>query len=68
MMIFYIAAGLNHFIHPEFYIKIMPPWIPYHKTMVLITGICEILFAAIGYYKGQQQPNNETLLVTTLQK
>ena len=47
MIIFYLVAGLNHFIHPEFYLKIMPPWVPYHKMLVLISGICEILFALL---------------------
>jgi uncharacterized membrane protein len=47
MIIFYLVAGLNHFIHPEFYLKIMPPWIPYHKMLISIRGICEILFALL---------------------
>ncbi len=42
--VLYIAAGINHFIHPEMYIKIMPPWLPYHAALVLISGICEIVF------------------------
>ncbi len=45
MIVFYTAAGLNHFIHPEFYLKIMPTWVPYHKEMIFISGVCEILFA-----------------------
>jgi uncharacterized membrane protein len=47
MIALYIAAGLNHFINPNFYLKIMPPWIPYPKEMVLISGVCEILFALL---------------------
>lgn len=47
MIALYIAAGLNHFINPPFYLKIMPPWIPCHKEMVFISGVCEILFAAL---------------------
>lgn len=44
MAVLYIAAGLNHFIHPAFYIKIMPPWLPYHTALILISGVCEIAF------------------------
>jgi uncharacterized membrane protein len=47
MIALYIAAGLNHFINPDFYLKIMPPWIPYHKEMVFISGVCEISFAVL---------------------
>jgi uncharacterized membrane protein len=47
MTAFYILAGVNHLIHPAFYIKIMPPWIPYHAAMVGISGVCEILFALL---------------------
>lgn len=44
MAVLYIAAGINHFVHPEFYITIMPPWLPYHSALVFISGICEIVF------------------------
>jgi uncharacterized membrane protein len=45
MVLFYLAAGVNHFINPGFYLKIMPSWIPYHEACVLISGIFEILFS-----------------------
>lgn len=50
MSIFYILAGTLHFIIPEFYLKLMPPYIPYHKFMVFLSGIVEILlgFGLIG--------------------
>jgi len=41
--VFYIAAGLLHFIKPEPYIKIMPPYVPWHPAMVRISGAFEIL-------------------------
>jgi uncharacterized membrane protein len=25
---FYVSAGVNHFVNPEFYVAIMPPWLP----------------------------------------
>ena len=45
MALFYVLAGINHFTHPGFYLKIMPPWMPWHNLLVLISGILEILFA-----------------------
>ena len=39
----FIAAGLNHFRTPEFYTKIMPPYLPWHYELVIISGIAEAL-------------------------
>jgi uncharacterized membrane protein len=41
--IFYVVAGTLHFLRPEFYLKIMPPYIPWHAAMVEISGFFEIL-------------------------
>jgi len=43
MAIFYIAAGLNHFIQPSTYIRIMPHYIPFHLAMVYLSGAAELL-------------------------
>lgn len=43
MSAIYILAGIMHFITPKTYLKIMPPYIPAHKTMVLLSGIIEII-------------------------
>ncbi len=47
MTVLYIAAGINHFRHPETYIQIMPPWLPWHKEFVLISGVFEILLGLL---------------------
>jgi uncharacterized membrane protein len=39
--IFYMAAGSMHFLSPAPYLKIMPPWIPWHEAMVAISGAAE---------------------------
>ncbi len=41
--LFFIAAGSNHFAHPAFYVRIVPPWLPAHALLVQISGCCEIL-------------------------
>ncbi|WP_027376847.1 DoxX family protein [Kaistella palustris] len=38
-----ILAGLMHFLKPKFYLKIMPPYLPAPYSLVLISGIVEIL-------------------------
>jgi uncharacterized membrane protein len=42
MAIFYIGSGVNHFIHPDFYLKIMPPYLPWHLALVNLSGGIEI--------------------------
>lgn len=43
MTIVYVGAGINHFVHPEFYLKIMPWYLPYPLELIYISGICEIV-------------------------
>ena len=43
MGIMYVIAGINHFIRPKMYVKIMPPYIPAHLSMVYLSGIAEIV-------------------------
>ncbi len=44
MVIFFIAGGANHFINPEFYLPLIPPYIPFAKTIInFISGFTEIL-------------------------
>lgn len=42
LCVFYVLAGMNHFIHPNFYLNIMPPWLPWHHFLVYLSGIFEI--------------------------
>ena len=39
----FVSLGVNHFINPEFYVAIMPPYIPAHDELVQICGVFEIL-------------------------
>jgi len=43
LALFFIAAGINHFVHPGFYVRIVPPWLPAPALLVQISGICEVL-------------------------
>jgi uncharacterized membrane protein len=39
---FYVFAGLNHFRDPGFYLPMMPPYLPAHRELVLISGAAEV--------------------------
>lgn len=43
MAAFYIVAGIGHFIKPNWYLRVMPPFFPNHRTLVALSGVAEIL-------------------------
>ncbi len=47
MAALYIGAGIMHFIKPPMYERIMPPYLPWHSTLVLLSGICEVLLGVL---------------------
>jgi uncharacterized membrane protein len=40
---FFTYAGFHHLFAPDFYVSIMPPWIPGHLALVYISGVFEIM-------------------------
>jgi uncharacterized membrane protein len=47
MALLYIAAGVNHFWHEAFYLRIMPACLPGHRFLVAISGAVEILLGIL---------------------
>ena len=43
MSLFYIGAGINHFINPDWFVRIVPPILPFKITIVYISGIFEVI-------------------------
>jgi uncharacterized membrane protein len=41
--IFFILGGANHFINPDFYLPLIPDYIPYHSLLNYASGVGEIL-------------------------
>jgi uncharacterized membrane protein len=39
----FVLAGANHFVHSNFYISIMPPYLPWHAALVYLSGVAEIM-------------------------
>lgn len=42
----FIAAGALHFVRPDFYVRIIPPVLPYPLALVYVSGAAEILGGA----------------------
>ncbi len=47
MALVYLAAGVNHFYMPRFYLPLMPPWIPRHELMIALSGVAEIILGIL---------------------
>jgi uncharacterized membrane protein len=43
MGVFYVVAGLAHFVRPDFYLPMMPPWLPAHRELIFLSGVAEVL-------------------------
>jgi uncharacterized membrane protein len=43
----FILGGVLHFIVPESYLRIMPPYLPYHRPLVLLSGVFEIALGVL---------------------
>ncbi|MEP6686646.1 MAG: DoxX family membrane protein [Verrucomicrobiota bacterium] len=42
LAIFFIVAGIGHFVSPNLYLAIMPSYIPWPRALVTLSGVAEI--------------------------
>lgn len=42
LALFFVAGGTLHFVFTAAYAGIMPPWLPWQRALVLISGVFEI--------------------------
>lgn len=47
LILIYLFAGALHVARPEFFLRIVPWWVPWPRATVIATGLCEIA-GAIG--------------------
>lgn len=43
----FILAGFNHFRDPDFYLRIMPPYLPWHSALHLTAGVLEVVLGVM---------------------
>ena len=44
MSFFYTLIGLKHIFDPKYFLPMMPPFIPFKKLIIYISGVLEIIF------------------------
>ena len=58
MSAFYVGVGIDHFRRPDWYVKIVPPFLQFEHELVLISGVFEVilglmlLFPKLRYIAG----------------
>lgn len=45
--IFFMSGGIAHFVYQNAFIAVMPAYLGFHRELVLISGVCELL-GAVG--------------------
>ena|ERR1043166_2494741 len=65
MPLFYILAGINHFINPDFYLRLIPDWLPQHELSNDAGGIVEILLG-IGLIPSQTRKISAWMIIAML--
>ncbi|CAN5462547.1 DoxX family protein [soil metagenome] len=43
----FILAGINHFLNANFYLKMMPPYLPRHLFLIYLSGVFEIALGVL---------------------
>lgn len=43
LSLLFVAAGINHFVSPSVYVKIMPDYLPWPLALVYVSGFFEVL-------------------------
>ena len=43
----FVVGGVGHFVATEIYMRIMPPYLPYHRALVLLSGVFEIVLGIL---------------------
>ena len=47
LALFFVGAGINHFVRTGFYLRMMPAYLPWHLTLVQVSGIAEIVLGVL---------------------
>ena len=58
LAVFFVFAGANHFRDSEFYLTMMPSYLPWHVPLVYLSGIFEMLWAYWFTRRDKTEPSS----------
>ena len=47
LAIIFVLAGIYHFVNPQIYLRIMPPYLPARLFLVYLSGFCQIVLGVL---------------------
>lgn len=50
LAIFFIGAGIGHFLIPNFYLRMMPAFLPYPLLLVYLSGVLEVVLGGMAVF------------------
>ena len=66
VFLWFMSGGIYHFINADFFLIIMPPYIPFHLAAVYISGVFEILGALGLLFARSRRPAGIGLFILTI--
>ena len=65
VFLWFFIGGIGHFLAADFFVNIMPPYIPWHYPIVYISGVFELLGAVgILFSRWRQLAGNGLFILT----
>jgi len=55
VFLFFLIGGVGHFVATDFFVKIVPPYIPEPRLVVLLSGVVELALA-FGLFSARHRP------------
>lgn len=46
LALFFMVAGVNHFVNPQFYLPLIPDYLPFHEAINWLSGWIEVVLGA----------------------
>ena len=66
VFVWFMWGGITHFTNPDFFVAIMPPYLPRHLEIVYLSGALEVLFAAMLIPPATRQLAGNLLIALTI--
>ena len=61
--VLFVAAGVMHFVVPDFYTRMIPPYLPWPLPLVYVSGACEVVLGALLLMPRTRRPAAWGLIV-----
>lgn len=60
--LFFVVGGIGHFVAVDFFVAIVPPYIPFPREVVWVSGVIELILAA-ALWRPRWRPTVGVLLM-----